>query len=339
LAYNEDFISTLHDTLERRGFTITPIDQVTLGISPQLSMIIGIIISLGLVPVFFYFLRIFFPNIPENIFGWGLVSIIVLDILAVQCHQLNQWRSVLALAIAVIFPTLAILTQLPKGDNWDAESIKFRDTLYIILRIVGITLLGALLIIGLLSDVYHMLKIYQFRGVKLAFALPLLITAFYYFLYPYRVKSLRFIIKRFLQSKVTIGYVLAGVAGLAFFALYFLRSGNYQLPLFNGEAALRNFLGYIMLVRPRTKEFLIGYPLLIFILHNLGRVIDYRYKWVFFTLATVAPISLLNTFCHLHAPLWVSLLRSLNGLLLGFVVGYLVLWCWRAAEKVWKYVL
>lgn len=339
LAYNESFITSLRSTLENRGFTIKPIDKVTLGISPRLSLAIGIIISLGLVPVFYFFLKIFFPGMPENIFNFGLVSIVLLDLLALRMNAFNEWRSILALVIAIIFPTLAILTQMPKDDNWSAESMNFKSTLVLILRIVGITLLGALLIVGLLSDGYHLLKIYQFRGVKLAFAIPLLLVAFYYLMYPYRVKSLKFIIKRFLQSKVTIGYVIAAGCGLAFFALYFLRSGNYQMPLFNGEATLRNFLGYVLLVRPRTKEFLIGYPLLIFIFYNLGRLIDYRYKWVFFTIATVAPVSLLNTFCHLHAPLWVSLLRSINGLLMGLLIGYLALWCYRLAERVWKYVL
>jgi len=338
LAYNESFITSLYNTLENRGFTIKPINKVSLGISPRFFLVIGLIISIGLAPVFYFFLKIFFPGLPEGAFGFILSGIIFLDLCALRFNAFNEWRSLLALAIAVIFPTLAILTQIPRDDNWPGESMTFVKTLTLILRIVGVAFLGALLIVGLLSDGYHLLKVYQFRGVKLAFALPLLLIAFYYFMYPARVKSLKFIIKRFLQSKVTIGYVITVCCGLAFFALYFLRSGNYQMPLFNGEASLRNFLGYILLVRPRAKEFLIGYPLLVFLFHNLGRLIDYRYKWIFFAIAAVAPVSLINTFCHLHAPLWVSLLRSLNGLWLGLLIGYLALWCYRIAEKIWKYL-
>ncbi|MDR1452761.1 MAG: DUF5693 family protein [Candidatus Margulisbacteria bacterium] len=338
LAYNENFISTLKNRLERRGTTVLPVDKVSLGLDPALAVISGIFISLGLVPVFYFFLQLFFKNLPENIFWWGLILTLLLDAVFWRLNYFSQWRSLLALAVAIVFPTIAMLTQLPKTDDWPADKITMRETLFGILRIVGITMLGALLIIALLSDSYHMLKIYQFRGVKLAFGLPLLIVAFYYFMYPYRIKSLRFIFKRFLQSKVTIGYVLAGGCALVFLAFYFLRSGNYQLPVFAGEAAMRNFLSYTMLVRPRTKEFLIGYPLLVFIFHNLGAAIDYRYKWLFFTLATIAPISLLNTFCHLHAPLWVSLLRSINGLLLGVLIGYLLNWSYKTAEKVWRYI-
>ncbi|MDR1114463.1 MAG: DUF5693 family protein, partial [Candidatus Margulisbacteria bacterium] len=338
LAYNEDFISTLKTRLERRGTTVLPVDKVSLGLDPALSIIFGVFISLGLVPVFYLFLKLFFKNLPENIFWWGLVLALLLDVVFWRLDYFSQWRALMALAVSIIFPTIAMLTQLPKTDDWPADKITFRETLLLVLRIVGITMLGALLIIALLSDSYHMLKIYQFRGVKLAFGLPLLIVAFYYFMYPYRIKSLRFIFKRFLQSKVTVGYVLAGGCALVFLAFYFLRSGNYQLPVFGGEAAMRNFLSYIMLVRPRTKEFMIGYPLLIFIFHNLGTAIDYRYKWLFFTLATIAPISLLNTFCHLHAPLWVSLLRSFNGLLLGLLIGYLLNWSYKTAEKVWRYI-
>ncbi|GBR76308.1 hypothetical protein NO2_0878 [Candidatus Termititenax persephonae] len=338
LAYNEEFISALKTRLERRGSTVTPIDQVTIGLDPLVSLIIGIIISLGIVSAGFLFLRIFNKNLPDGIFKWLLLGMLLLDIIFLRLNYFSQWRALLALLVSIIFPTLAMLTQLPKENSWQPDKMNFHKVLFLILRIVGITMLGALLIIGLLSDSYHLLKIYQFRGVKLAFGLPLLIVAFYYFMYPYRIKSLRFIIKRFLQSKVTVGYVLAGGAALAFFALYFLRSGNYQLPLFNGEAAMRNFLGYILLVRPRTKEFLLGYPLLVFICYHLGRAIDYRYKWVFYTLAAVAPVSLLNTFCHLHAPLWVSLLRSLNGLILGVAIGCFVSWGYKVAEKIWRYI-
>ncbi|MDR2431663.1 MAG: DUF5693 family protein [Candidatus Margulisbacteria bacterium] len=337
LAYNEDFIASLRGMLERRGFTIMPIDQVTLGFSEELSIVIGFVISLGLAPVFFFFLKIFFPRAPDYLFTAGLAGLILLDMLTLKFNLFNEWRSLLALAIAIVFPALAILTQLPCEDNW--EALNFRKTFWLILRVVGVTLLGALLIIGLLSDGYHLLKVYQFRGVKLAFALPLLLVAFYYFMYPYRITSLRFILKRFLQSKITVGYVLTALAGLAFFAVYFLRSGNYQMPLLSGETALRNFLGYILLIRPRTKEFLLGYPLLVLICQHLGRTIDYRYKWLFFAVAAVAPVSLLNTFCHLHAPLWVSLLRSFNGLILGLALGCLFNFLYKTAEKAWKYLL
>ncbi|GBR75196.1 hypothetical protein NO1_2226, partial [Candidatus Termititenax aidoneus] len=171
LAYNEDFISTLKTRLERRGTTVLPVEKVSLGLNPDLSIIFSVFISLGLVPVFYFFLKLFFKNLPENIFWWGLVLVLLFDAAFWRLDYFSQWRALMALAASIVFPTMAMLTQLPKIDNWPADKITFRETLLLVLRIVGITMLGALLIIALLSDSYHMLKIYQFRGVKLAFGL------------------------------------------------------------------------------------------------------------------------------------------------------------------------
>jgi hypothetical protein len=144
--------------------------------------------------------------------------------------------------------------------------------------------------------------------------------------------------RRFFQSQVTVGYVLAAFSVALFFALYLLRSGNYQLPVLDIEDAFRRVLGYIMVARPRTKEFLIGYPLLVFTLYYLGTVVPYKYRWVFYTVATVAPISLLNTFCHLHAPLWLSVLRSFNGFWLGILLGMAAIALYRSLSRFWKFV-
>jgi len=168
--------------------------------------------------------------------------------------------------------------------------------------------------------------------------MPLVIVAFYYFLYPHKISALRFIIKRFFQSKITIGHVfIAGGLGL-FLLLYILRSGNYHFPVLGFESGVRKVLGDLLLVRPRTKEFLIGYPVLFFTLTYLGRVISYQNKWFFYTLATVAPVSMLNTFCHFHAPLWLSAMRSFNGFVLGVGIGIAAVFVYKISERIWKVI-
>lgn len=337
-AYNEAFITKISEKLQHRGFTITPIDRMELGINWIISIIIGILISFAVAVAIFFFLQPFFKDVPENVLHGLLGLFFVLDIVFLRFDYFNQWRSILALLVSVIFPTYAMITLLPKDTNWHEQPKDYKTILILILKVVALTGIGALLIVGLLSDVYHMLKVFQFRGVKLAFGLPLFIVAFYYFLYPYRVNALKFLVRRFFQSQVTVGYVLAAISVALFFALYLLRSGNYQMPVMDVEDAFRRVLGYIMIARPRTKEFLIGYPVLVFTLYYLGTVVPYKYKWFFYTIATVAPISLLNTFCHLHAPLWLSLLRSFNGLCLGFLLGIASLFAYRLLNKLWKFV-
>jgi hypothetical protein len=45
-------------------------------------------------------------------------------------------------------------------------------------------------------------------------------------------------------------------------------------------------------------------------------------------LGAVGQASLVNTFCHLHTPLLISLVRTANGLWLGLAIGSLVVWVW-----------
>jgi len=75
-----------------------------------------------------------------------------------------------------------------------------------------------------------------------------------------------------------------------------------------------------MAVRPRTKEFLIGHPALFV---GIALLLTRRRGWglPLVVLGVLGQVSLLNTFCHIHTPLNVSILRAVNGLVLGLLLG------------------
>ena len=84
---------------------------------------------------------------------------------------------------------------------------------------------------------------------------------------------------------------------------------------------MRLFLDDVLYVRPRTKEFLIGYPCLLFMYY-------YGYRDWFMpvmALAVIGQVSLVNTCAHILTPIVCSLLRSANGLWLGLVIALLML--------------
>jgi hypothetical protein len=81
-------------------------------------------------------------------------------------------------------------------------------------------------------------------------------------------------------------------------------------------------------VRPRTKELLFGHPLVFLSLALMYRGTR-RGLWLGLTAGLVGQISLLNTFCHLHTPLLVSLVRAFHGLWIGLLLGLLV---WAAVN-------
>jgi hypothetical protein len=119
--------------------------------------------------------------------------------------------------------------------------------------------------------------------------------------------------------------------------LMLVRSGNDSPASVSGfELKLRSLLDQILIVRPRSKEFLFGHPLLLislslFALRNSLFNESMRENvgaWAagLLTLSVVGQVGIVNTFCHLHTPLFVSSLRVLIGILLGAAIGIVVTW-------------
>ena len=237
-------------------------------------------------------------------------------------------RDLVALTGAVSFPTVAALAvglDRPGGVPW-------RRAAGALLLAAAITSAGGLLLAGMVSDTLTMTKVDQFRGVKLALAAPVLLVALAYglgLLYTatplterLRVGAAR--LRAFLGHQMTLGtfllvIVLAGAGGY-----WMLRSGNAGASAQSGlEKAMRGALESFLVYRPRTKEFLIGHPALVLAayLAARGRTACATPLAVF---VAVGLTSLLNTFCHIHSPLAATGLRTLYGVLLGGLIGWVV---------------
>ena len=228
-------------------------------------------------------------------------------------YQLLLARKVMALGAAIIFPTLALLTA------WSQEPRNLKSGLAVALRTALVSLLGALAIAALLADNTFFLKINEFSGVKIAFVVPLLLFTVAVII---RQEGRRTgaTLRRWLDTGLTVKLLLLAVVVAAAGVIYISRSGNEGVGLLPFEGQLRSFLGDVLLVRPRTKEFLIGYP---FLLLSLSLGYQHRYL-LFWLLGLVGQISLVNTFCHIHIPLLISLLRTFNGLWLGLLIGLIL---------------
>ena len=144
------------------------------------------------------------------------------------------WRSILALTAACIYPTYALITNVPgKIIDKKDDPLRWKLGVKLLLKMIGIVLIGALLVIGILSDPRYMLKIYQFSGVKLAYVFPILFVAWYYLFYPETLRSFKFIIRRTLEVPITLGVILLlGGVGTVFL-VYLGRSGNFFMPVFD----------------------------------------------------------------------------------------------------------
>ncbi len=183
------------------------------------------------------------------------------------------------------------------------------------------SLMGALHIVGLLAGTPFFIKADQFAGVKVAHALPLVLVLLFYSAYAFG--AWRFW-REWLQRPMLWGQVaLIGVV-LGAIGLMLIRTGN-EAPgaVPDWELQFRSLLENVMNVRPRTKEFLMGHPMLVVALALL--VCRVR-SWLplAMLLGTIGQVSIVNTFCHLHSPLEVSVWRVGWGMLIGLAGGFIL---------------
>lgn len=207
--------------------------------------------------------------------------------------------------------------------------------------LTGVVLLlttGALAFIGgayvgsVLADIEYLLEVNIFRGVKLTFIMPIILVSLA-FLVRFNLfegkdysGNLLVQIKRILNTpiyvKSLVGFGIAAIAALIFIG----RSGHTAgIPVSASELKFRAFLEQALYARPRSKELLIGHPAFM-----LAVLAVYK-KWpriLFFILVLVATIgqgSLVETFCHLRTPIFMSFMRGLGGLVLGAGVGMIAM--------------
>lgn len=182
-----------------------------------------------------------------------------------------------------------------------------------------IPLVGGLGVASLLSDLPHMLAVEVFPGVKAAQALPILAAA-------WMAASGHGGVRAVAGKRVTWGAASAAVAALAALALLLARTGNDNPAAVSGlELQFRSLLDKFLYTRPRTKEFLLGNPALV--LGCLAAARNPKSAWAgaLLVLGAVGQTSIVNTLCHIHTPILLSVARILIGIALGGILG-LALW-------------
>lgn len=195
----------------------------------------------------------------------------------------------------------------------------------------AVSVAGGLLIHGGMWDAAAMLKVSQFRGVTLALAVPLLVFAAYAWqgetlqdAYSAGARRLADYWQRFLtlwQAPIRYGDVAFIFIALGAVAIVLLRSGNESpLEVLSVETWFREGLEQWFAVRPRTKE-LIGHPLLVVFFLSLPW--RNRISLLLVLGGLLGQVSILNTFCHLHTALSVTVERTLLGLGFGLLSGLL----------------
>jgi len=184
---------------------------------------------------------------------------------------------------------------------------------------VAIACVGAAFVTALLAQVTFMLEINQFAGVKTLLVVPPLALLLLYAFTPMFGARIKFADAASASVKtwqLAALFVLAAAA-----VLLVLRSGNQpDIGVSGFETQLRGLLAQLLGARPRFKEFAIGYPLIVLLPVLTGQA-RRLVGWLVVLCAGIGLADVLDTFSHIHTPLHVGLLRTLNGVVLGFIIG------------------
>lgn len=274
---------------------------------------------------------------------WQLVLWLVLTGIACGLLILGRGlltRQLLALTAACVFPVLSLSVCLRL---WQ-QAKKNTSLLFIIgqglwqlAAAIALSLVGGAFLSAILTDSRFLLEIDIYRGVKLTFIMPVLLTALL-FMHEQEmlqaagsgIKGIYHRVNSFLSAGLTLKHVaILGV--LLFVAYYFVgRSGHTGgVPVPAIELKLRAFLEDVMYARPREKEFLIGHPC--FFLGVMAAYYKVPKLWQLPLVcgAIIGQGSLVQTFCHMRTPVIMSLIRAIDGYAVGIVfgvVGVVVLW-------------
>lgn len=250
-------------------------------------------------------------NILFILFCCGLAGLILM---------LEPRVSAVSLAAACLFPCLSVCCAAAGLAHVPTAVLKEKRAFCLtILPAFAIAFVGGLFVAALQSSGDYLLAVENFRGVKLSQAVPLCFALFAVYRYLYGRDGL----KDILFGKKVL-FIILIVAVLAVAVLFLLRTGDGVLSVGVLEQRFRNFLENVLLTRPRTKEFLVAWPCLAiaFALASAGAK---RWLWPFTIIPAIGFSSVVNTFCHSRAPVWLSGVRSVIGLVIGLVLGLAVL--------------
>ncbi len=248
----------------------------------------------------------------------------------IASHHDLLGRSIIALTGALLFAVAAFTALAGAFFEEPASSTRrqLARSLGWTLLATGVALLGALLVVGVMSSPLAMEEVEPLRGVKLILAAPPVLALALY-LFTDRFNSGMRGARETLVAPIRIYQLILAAVVLGIGALVLMRSGNQSdISPSPFELTLRHHLTELLSVRPRFKEFVVGFPFLMLL--PALRWDHRRSVGILLSLAIGIGIGdVIDTFSHLHTPLLISLLRVFNGLVIGVIIGAIAVAVYR----------
>lgn len=229
-------------------------------------------------------------------------------------------KQLMAIYACILFPTMGILWGLKQAPRTLLDAVKA------FLLTSLLSLAGAIVQVGLLTENASIMGLDIFRGVKIVLVAPMFLVLLAVLLRweTFDIEK----IKGFLSKPVNVISLMAlAVLGVVVF-IYVRRSGNTG-TVSDLEILFRQTLDQILGVRPRTKEFLAGHPAMLLALY-----FGYKKRWIpLIMLGAIGQVSMVNTFSHFHTPILVSLIRTFHGIWIGLAIGVVAILLFEGGKK------
>lgn len=303
------FVTAIRDGVAHEGYGFgDPVPFRDAGVPKFLPALI----ALTVVPLAFWLGSVLLPWRWAPWLAAGLMLLLAVGSVTKTGAQLG------ALAASMAFPLAALLS---------LDMRRLRHPAVEFLITTALSLVGGLAIAGMLNGLPYYVRAETFPGVKLSVFLPLAIAAIYYF---WSLTSA----KDEIRSPITWNSAILGMVILGAVAFMIARTGNDSpTGVSSFELQFRNVLDKLLIVRPRTKEFMIGHPAMVVAIALLAFIKTHPQraaKWGSWTtlavmIGAIGQTSVVNTMCHLHTPVFLSLARIGEGVVIGCIIG-LVLW-------------
>lgn len=345
LETNVKYISDTKTILEEKGFNIGPASHFEPFFG---SKVLQIIMLLGICAAGVLYLSLVMPSYLTPKKQYILLAVcFVICAFPFLIGGGSKIRLAGALAAANIFPALGMISQLDIiRRNRLIGKLKFPAVLLKSIRAIVfasiISMMGAMFLSGILSDVEYFLEINIFRGIKLTFVLPIILVAFAFIKRfdvfgdnllnpPDFINQAKRILNLNVSVKALVGILVALIAVVIFIG----RSGHTAgVPVPGIELKIRAFLEQAFYARPRSKELFIGHPAFILMIMAWYRKWPATIFFILTMLATIGQGSMVETFAHMRTPVFMSLIRGIDGAILGCILGCLIM----GGLYLWQYI-
>jgi len=336
---NTEYLSNITKGMKIARLTVGEGPAHPFADDPKPGIALRLAMALGVAGGILLLIRVFTGISGKGYIAAGAITVLVCLALAAP-GTTPKGREVLALLAACSFPAIGLCGF---GKPGTAAGLSAWQTLgkafLAYVRITLVTIVGVLFVAGLLNGRLFYIKVESFLGVKLVMIAPILLVGIFYGLglsdltsgaaWKERWERIKASINTVMDHKLLLGQFIIGIVALAALALVIARSGNDPgVGVSSTELHVRALLDKYLLVRPRTKEFLFGHPALLL---AMAFTVSGKYrKWILplITIGAIGQGDIVDTFCHLHSPLFLSALRAGIGWVLGAffaVIVYIVL--------------